>query len=116
MTESKPDPKPRSAFMPILLIVVGLVICAGVVVAFVPLVDCEGCVGVGTATAAEWHAVVGWDEEDEPYSGPDIFLCGACFNTGSATLHVKLSREPDGHVGEYVEVWEEIKQNRQSTP
>ena len=33
-------PKPRSSFLPLLLIIVGLVICVGVVVAFVPLVAC----------------------------------------------------------------------------
>ena len=50
MTEAKPTPKPRSAFLPVLLIVVGLVIVAGVVVAFVPLVECDVCVGLGNVT------------------------------------------------------------------
>ncbi len=30
------NPKPRSAFLPKLLIVVGVVVCAGVVLVFVP--------------------------------------------------------------------------------
>ena len=42
MTKAKPDPKHRSAFLPIMLLVVGLVVVAGVVVVFVPLVECEG--------------------------------------------------------------------------
>ena len=41
--QSKPDPKPRSAFLPVMLILVGLVICAGVVFTFVPIATCPQC-------------------------------------------------------------------------
>ena len=57
MTETKPDPKPRSAFMPIMLIVVGLVIAVGVVVRYVPFFKCEACVGLGTISRGEERIV-----------------------------------------------------------
>ena len=43
-----PNPKPRSYFLPIMLIVVGFVICAGLVLVFVPTVQCNVCAGIGT--------------------------------------------------------------------
>ena len=42
------NPKPLSSYLPILLIIVGLVVCLAVVVgAFVPLVECRRCGGLG---------------------------------------------------------------------
>ena len=49
MTEKKSS----SAFLPILLLVVGVVIVAGVVFWFVPLVKCDYCLGVGMLTHRE---------------------------------------------------------------
>ena len=47
------NPKPRSSFLPIMLLIVGLVVCAAVVVAFVPMVECENCLGLGHITQEE---------------------------------------------------------------
>ena len=49
MTESKS----RSPFLTILFIFVGVVICAALVVAFVPVVSCDWCKGVGWMTNGE---------------------------------------------------------------
>ena len=49
-----PDKPGRSAFLPLLFIIVGLVVCAGVVLVFVPMVECNVCLGGGTCTVKEY--------------------------------------------------------------
>ena len=51
------EKKSRSAFLPIMLLVVGSVVCAGVVLAFVPMATCTICYGLGVLTQGEI-----WDE------------------------------------------------------
>ena len=43
------EPKRRSAFIP--LLITGVVVGLGLLVAFVPLVDCPSCDGMGTVPA-----------------------------------------------------------------
>ena len=108
------EKKPRSSFLPIMLLIVGVVVVAGVVVAFVPLIDCEGCLGVGSATAAEWEGVLGVAEDDGISMGP--ITCDVCSGGGSTTLLVTIAEEPDAVMSSFLFVWEEIRRNRQSTP
>ena len=61
------DPKPRSAFLPIMLLVAGVVVCAVVlVVVFVPLAECP---------VLEWH-------EYTQNGEPRVMPCSLCFDSG----------------------------------
>ena len=53
VVRAMPDPKPRSSYLPMLLIIVGLVVCAGVVLAIVPVMECKACNGLGYVTMGE---------------------------------------------------------------
>ena len=92
MTEVRPTPKTRSAFLPIMLVVMGLVIVAGAVVAFVPLVECNGCFGAG---------YISWSEFEQlfPNIGIQIVLepawsCVWCVSTGQITVWRKVTENP----------------------
>ena len=55
MTDSKPDPKPRPSFLPIMLLIV---VCAAVMLVLIPFVECENCYGVGKLTDKEMEIFV----------------------------------------------------------
>ena len=103
MTETKPDPKPRSAFLPIMLLVVGLLLVAGVVlVAFVPLKECEWCSGIGIVTLSERSRV---SEELYPYAVPNTgrteddlaWRCAHCQSVGRMTFYEAWNKSlPEG--------------------
>ena len=92
------DPKPRSAFLPIMLLIVALVICAGVVVAFVPLVECDPCYGLGSVSLDDLQAY-----EDSTGSGGEGvpryregWSCRFCSGSGRVTLRaVWLNEIPE---------------------
>ena len=50
MAEPTPDSKPRSAFLPIMLLIVGLL---GVVGGLAPVMECSSCRGLGFITVEE---------------------------------------------------------------
>ena len=127
MTEAKPTPKPRSAFLPILLLMVGLAICAGVGLAFVPLVECEACLGMGVVDHEELIKVVEnrWGSayalsgfNNRPQS--ELFPCEWCAMSGRTTALRKLTEESPPGRGlsrEFgVDVLREIKLRRSSAP
>ena len=64
------DPKPRSSFLLIMLIIVGLLVCSGLVLVFVPIVECRDCGGSGS---------MGVDLMESP---PVSEGCGRCANSG----------------------------------
>ena len=89
-----PDPKERSAFLPIMLLVVGLVVIAGVVLAFVLTVDCEACEGLGTLDYDAWGG--------RRWSEPQIvWACYWCQGKGSITLYRMLIENPDDELGPF---------------
>ena len=71
MTEAKPEPKRRSSFLSIMLLVVGLVIVAGVVLMFVPLLECRSCHGLGSYTHREW-AIHICEMHDQEFNEADL--------------------------------------------
>ena len=92
MTEAKPAPKPRSSFVPVMLIVVGLVVCAGVVVvAFVPLVECGGCMGIGSLSKGDFEHMF---PNPGPFYTEDSWECEWCEAEGRTTLWRKVADEP----------------------
>ena len=132
MTEAKPDPKPRSAFMPILLLVVGLVIVAGVVLVYVPIFTCDQCAGLRMMTYAEIiearvPSISDYYFDQFRYSSAtrdDIaWACGWCHKTGKLKLYMWLtSKDPDsprkkGEVGPNGQLLlERVIEARQSSP
>ena len=76
-----------------MLLIVGLVVCAGGVLVFVPLVECEACVGVGTLSFQELerlstiHPVIAILESYEE--------CGWCEMTGTTTGLRGTTCEPE---------------------
>ena len=114
MSEVTPDRKPRSSFLPILLLVVVLVIVAGIVVVFVPMVECGGCVGVGTLSAQEIHG------EESARVHRDL-PCFWCKGTGKETAWQNVTAEYhtnfDSFVNYYGEAYlRDVLKNRKSTP
>ena len=85
------EKKARSAFVPImLLIVVALVL----VIALVPMVECEGCFGLITLTSDEWDQYSPFEVSDD-YDGIEyIVSCEWCALTGRTTLWRKVSDDP----------------------
>ena len=69
MTESQLPPNPRSAFLPVLFLFVGLVIVAGLT--FIPFVQCPDCEGNGYSD---------WNPDDNPGStyAPLFHKCPTC--------------------------------------
>ena len=69
------EPKRRSALLPMMLIVVVVIAVAGVVVAFVPIVECDMCLGVGTMSGKDSSMLVHdmvnlrFDESNLPPAG-----------------------------------------------
>ena len=51
-SEQMTEAKTRSSYLPLLLIVIGLVVCVAVVT-WLPLVKCAGCLGLGGVTLEE---------------------------------------------------------------
>ena len=47
MSEGNPDPKPRSSFLPFMLLIVCVVLSIVVVAFYLPLENCDGCAGRG---------------------------------------------------------------------
>ena len=118
MTEAKPDSKPRSAFLPIMLIVVT---CVGLVVAFVPLVECDNCLGAGNLTAKEQDYLYGRCDTP-PASTPDDILngtqCHKCKSKGIIAIMpgVFLPAPADLGFEPYRTRIRAIKVARQSSP
>ena len=115
------DPKPRSSFLPIMLLVVGLVIVAGVVLVFVPLVECEACAGVGTLTTDEWNALESSIKLNRD-SGELAYSCEWCTGTDRTTLWREMgdARQHNDHNDSLrqtfgVDALHKILKNRQST-
>ena len=96
MTDARPDSKPRSAFLPILLLVVGFVICAGMTV-FVPLVDCDVCLGVGSLSGYEFTILNPTTPLDDARNLWSI-ICEWCDETGKTTLWTKLYKTPPKYI------------------
>ena len=61
--------KPRSSFLPILLLIVGVVICAGAVLLFKPMVECEVCLGAQNVTFHEYTIVQLENGLSRPFRG-----------------------------------------------
>ena len=121
-----PTPKPRSAFLPIMLIIVGLVVCAGVV-ASVPLVECGVCLGVGGFTRGEFVTLI-YQDRDVPIEVMGIHLtqaridekisvCDWFAEKGRISLFRKwVMKKTNPGWRDYVETDRRIRENRQSTP
>ena len=103
MTEPNPTPKPRSAFLPVMLVVVGLAIVAGVVLVFVPMVECEVCLGAQNVTFHEYTTVQLENGLSRPFRG-----AGEPFDPGDSDKTQQdikggrngLSYKPKGHLNE----------------
>ena len=81
------EKKPRSAFLPILLILVGVVVCAGVVLAFVPISKCDVCLGVGKILN---HEVDLFSRSNSDESRDSVvFRCNRCSSVGRIGLYLK---------------------------
>ena len=95
---------PRSAFLPILLLIVGVVVCVGLVLAFVPLMECESCAGVVTLSLEEWNSLNPTMLVIGKY-GP-AYACDWCERTGTTSLLRKVFQEPpeDNDLRRYFEV------------
>ena len=98
-------PKPRSAFIPIMLLIVGVVICAGVVLAFVPLVECDICLGMGSFT-----------ESPPDFNGWYAWTCDWCSERGVLTLFRKLTGNPDTDTLEMKAFFRRIKTDMGDRP
>ncbi len=77
--QSMSDSNPRSAFMPIMIIGVVLMIVLGLVAVFVPIMQCSSCGGGG------------FDQAEMERLNPDhppgsVWSCGLCDNRGSITI------------------------------
>ena len=85
------DPKKRSLFLPIMLIVVGLMVVAGVVFVFVPMVKCGYCNGLGYLTEEENAGILGgssWELDDV-----DKWECEYCLASGMVNLRQNWESE-----------------------
>ena len=90
------EPKPHSSFLPIMLLMVGLVVVAGVVLAIVPLVECEACAGVATLTYEDCQILEQMWDLPGPYADVLYFVrrCDWCQGQGETTLWLKASLDP----------------------
>ena len=111
-------PKPRSAFLPIMLLVLGLVFL-GVLLVRVPLVDCVVCQGLGTVTKADIK-IVNNRRDRLTADDNEVFLnCWYCLQTGRITLVKRVLEKPSAHNDLNIfekEFYRQIKRNRQSIP
>ena len=85
----------------------------GLVLAFVPLVECDTCFGVGAAKRNEWDRLSG--RPFSPVFSGDIWTCDYCSGRGVITLLRRQTEEPG--INKFFK--DELKQiitNRQSTP
>ena len=117
------EKKSRSAFVPILLLVVGVVVCAGVALPFAPIVECVDCQGLGFLFFKELDVESEKNAEelaDLRTGSPDL-ICVNCSASGkiSAIRRWELSEDPTLRMW-YLYISKEdvglIKQNRQSNP
>ena len=94
MTEASPDPKPRSSFIPLLLVGMVLVgLC--LLVTFVPLTDCVSCDGSGQRGNLK-VTIRGQDESPEIMKVfEDALLCPKCKGKGKVPLLNIWSREAE---------------------
>ena len=122
MTEAKPDPKPRSSFLPIFLVTVGLVVCLALVGSVVLMRDCAYCLGLAQFTDSEFQLLNG-DLNPNPVSYPfeERFDCDECSGTGRMTLFFRYyfdfrypRGEPEGEERQLRA--REIMQSRNPTP
>ena len=91
------NPKPRSYFLPIMLLVVGLVICVGVVLVFMPVVECHNCFGLGTLTAEDLAAylVPKFQVDGNRITISQGYTCEVCLGKGKLPLYQKwVSEQP----------------------
>ena len=119
------DPKMRSSFLPVLLIVAGLLVCGIMVLALVPLVECIGCSGLGYLTEQDRAAL----DDDNPresvsdsHSKGDSLSweCEYCTASGKITA-IQRWEMGEGVPTSFVtfmsgEDIEQIKRNRRATP
>lgn len=121
MTEAKPDPKTRSSFLPIMLLVVGLVVCAGLVAWFAPLVECEACLGLRSFNFQEWKAILAPTGGCRFVPGGQ-WKCEWCEEAGRTTLWRRLIEKPPEDIDLRspqvlgLESVYRILESRQSTP
>ena len=97
MPDATPDPKPRSAFLTVML----LVVCVGVVVgvvAFVPVGECEACLGVRSFTFKEWVEIHRTETGGCAFVGGGRVMCEWCGKAGKTTLWQKLMRAPPKNI------------------
>ena len=90
-------PKPRSAFLPVMLIVVGLVIVAGVVVFYVPVMECEACFGAGIISEEEEIEALVLMRNERSYIESLVtepWQCMWCMETGKTTVLRKYTEDP----------------------
>ena len=70
-----------------MLLMVGLVVVAGVVLAIVPLVECEVCAGVATLTYEDYQILAQMWDLPGPYADVQYFgwRCDWCQGIGETT-------------------------------
>ena len=110
---SMPEQERRFSFLPIMLLIVGLVVVAGVVLVFVPVVECEACVGIGKAAGVEWGRVE-FKTDVQPKGGFWPWTCSYCSGRGVITLLRNHTEKPSSSKNRWI--WEGIRKNRASTP
>ena len=98
--------KTRSNFLPTILIVVAVVICAGVVMAFLPIMDCTACLGVGTITVEEMWVIYQMKPDLTP-PNTAYQTCANCDGVGKVSLSKQAPMELTALLGkneEYMQV------------
>ena len=127
MTEPKPDPKPHSAFMPVMLLIVGLLVVAAAAVAFEPLFECRGCRGLGKLTyrdATDGGLTLSDHLRKKAVEDPDepMWICEWCLGIGKLSAFYLLSNNfpattyMDATAPGNDELRDRVLQNRKSTP
>ena len=93
-------PKPRSAFLPVMLIIVGMVVFTGLVLVFVPLVQRQTCVGMGlenwesSLDSLELEEVNSWKQANE-WIAPEVLQgCTFCNKSGKVPCFRKWRDMP----------------------
>lgn len=99
--ETMPHREAKSAFLSLLFILVGLVISAGIVLAFVPLVECFVCTGNPR------YQVPPARSENSPFIE---LTCGFCEGRGRVSLRAQWFMSETWR--EYFEVRESVKAMR----
>ena len=109
-------PRTRSSFVPMLLIGVGALVCVGLVAMYVPIMECDVCMGLVLVTNAEgWE---GWPSEMHPDFEPNgtYWACDRCDEKGKITLSRRLfDRHPSVHADQASNLflgW--VKENREA--